>query len=630
MAGNAISAAAASAEVPSEDHESGVNALPSGAQTASGAPWVQRPFDADALEAHAAEPGVSRTLAGVLAGRGVPAGEAHAFLNPSLKAGMPDPFILKGMEGAVARIKTAVIAGETIGVFGDYDVDGTSAASIIKLYCDAIGAACVVRLPDRITEGYGPSVEGFLDLRAQGAGPIVTVDCGANAHDAVNGAAAEGADIVIIDHHLMTDDGPDGACALVNPHQPGDNSGLGGLSAAGLAFLFVAALNRALRDAGAFSERPEPDLRGLLDLAALGLVCDVMPMTGLARIITAQGLKIMSARENGPGTPGLFALADAAGAKAPYGTYALGFQIGPRINAAGRIGHARQAFELMTTPDADRRAALAEELHLVNARRQEIEAEVQLEAEAAIADVAAGEKEEARAVIVVSGEGWHPGVVGIVAGRLKEKLSKPVVVIGVQGTSSDGADQTDGEAVVGKGSGRSITGVDLGAAFAAAREEGLLISGGGHEMAAGLTIDPAKIKVFSDFLNDRLAAAVRRAAARRTIKVDGVVDASAVSRAFADDTARAGPFGPENPEPVFVLKDMSVLSTKPVGAGHIAVTLLSPSGQTVRAIAFRAAGEPLGRLLSGAARLDVAGRIRADDWRGGDAAQLQITDAARV
>lgn len=593
--------------------------LPDGITTASGAPWVMRPVISDDLQALAAKDGVSRLLAGVLAGRGIGPDVADTFLNPSLRNEMPDPSILKDMDKMAERLAQAVSNGETIGIFGDYDVDGTCASAILKLYLDRLGAASLIHLPDRITEGYGPSIEAFQTLKSNGARIIVTVDCGAAAHDPVNAISNDGVDVLIVDHHQMIDAGPEKAFAVVNPQRRDDHSKLHGLSASALAFLTVAALNRTLRKDGWFSNTKEPDLKAYLDLAALGLVCDVMPMKGLARVIVAQGLKIMNARENGPGTPGLWALADAAGAKSPFSSYTLGFQIGPRINAAGRIGHARQAFELMTTNDNARRLALADELHEINARRQEIEADVQHEAEITITQnkTSGASETTSTSVAIAAGEGWHPGVVGIVAGRLKDKLRKPVFVIGLQ----------DG---IGKGSGRSLSGVDLGAACVAAREAGILISGGGHEMAAGITIAQEKLDAFQIFLDAQLGRHIKRAQARRIIDVDGIINAAAVNRRLVDDTARAGPFGPSNPEPVFVLKDMTVLSTKPVGVGHLAITLLSPTGQNVRSIAFRVVGDPLGDLLSTASRLHLAGKIKADDWRGGDAAQFQIIDAAQA
>ncbi len=581
--------------------------LPKIGATASGRPWRLKSVDARETLSIAQTAGVDVTLARALAARGVTAAGAVAYLNPSLRAALPDPFVLRDMDRAAARIAAAVRAGETVGVFGDYDVDGTTASAILARYARAVGAKAEVYLPDRILEGYGPSIEAFRDLSRSGAKVIVTVDCGANAHRVIEEAAAEGLDLVVIDHHLMSGPPPAGAVACVNPNRLDDVSGLGGLSAAGLAFLTVVAVNRALRAAGYFSTRAEPDLKPLLDLAALGLVCDVMPMTGLGRVIVAQGLKILGAGANA----GLAALAKYAGVKGPPSTYHLGFLLGPRINAAGRIGHARLALELLTTDDPARAAALAEKLHLMNAERQAIEADVLNAAIAAVESQGAPEG----GVIVASGDGWHPGVIGIVAGRLKEKFDLPAVVIGWDGD-------------VGKGSGRSLGGVDLGAAIAAAKEVGLLVAGGGHAMAAGLTIARRQLLPFTAYLNERLSKAVAAARAGRVQEADGVVSGSAVTRRFAEVIDAAGPFGPGNAEPLFILPDVLPRDLRAIGVGHVATRLSSAGGASVQAVAFRAQESGLAGMLGGGKRLHVLGKIRADDWRGGEAAQFQIADAA--
>ncbi len=581
--------------------------LPPMGAPASGRRWRLRAADARATAAMAQHETIGPLLARVLAARGVRHDDADAYLHPTLRSALPDPYTLADMERGARRIADAILAGEQVGLFGDYDVDGTSAAAILKLYFDAVRAPLDVYLPDRMTEGYGPSIAAFRTLKERGARVIVTVDCGASAHEPVEQAAAEGVDVVVIDHHLMDGPPPRGATATINPNRTDDGSGLTDLSAAGLAFMTAIAVNRLLREAGRFANHPEPDLFGLLDLAALGLVCDVMPMTGLARILTAQGLKVLGMG----GNPGLAALGARAGMKGPPSTYDLGFLLGPRINAAGRIGHARLAFELLTTRDQERRAFLVEKLHVMNAERQAIEAQVQ---EAAIRAVNEG-GHDGDDIIIAAGEGWHPGVVGIVAGRLKDIYDRPSIVIGVDGDT-------------GKGSGRSIAGVDLGAAIGAAKNDGLLIAGGGHAMAAGLTIAPDKIDTLRQRLNQRLAQDVEHARADRMLDLDAVIAPDAVTKRFADMIARAGPFGPKNPEPVFALAHMRAEYVKTVGQNHVALTLVGDSGEKARAIAFRAAGEALGAALAGGGRLHVAGKVRADSWRGGDAAQLHIVDAA--
>lgn len=584
-------------------------ALPPMKVPASGKRWVLRGYDPET--AHAIEQATSAgpDIARLLAARGVKAGDAERFLNPSLRRDLPDPSTLADMDAAAARLAAAVVAGETCGVFGDYDVDGTCGAAILKLFFDAVGGKLEVYLPDRLLEGYGPTIEAFRVLKEKGANLIVTVDCGAAAHQAIDEAAAEGLSIVVLDHHQMDGPPPKGAFATVNPQRADDRSGLTLLSAAGVVFMAIVAINRVLREKGWFAGRREPDLRSFLDLTALGLVCDVMPMTGLARVLTAQGLKVLS---HG-GNPGLRELGKRAGMKAAATAFDLGFLLGPRINAAGRIGHARLAFDLLTTDDPARRSALAEKLHVLNAERQAIERAVQ---EEAIALVERHRLHE-RAAIVAAGEGWHPGVVGIVAGRLKDRYQRPAIVIGVENG-------------IGKGSARSIAGVDVGAAIRAARQRGLLITGGGHAMAAGLSADAGRIADLDAFLETTLRTDVDRALANQRFEIDALVAPSAVSGAFATMLDHAGPFGPGNPEPVFALASMNVDTAKIVGETHIACELSGGGGERVRAIAFRAVGEPLGALLMARRRLHVAGRIKPDDWRGGDAAQFQIADAAEM
>ncbi|MEZ5894632.1 MAG: single-stranded-DNA-specific exonuclease RecJ [Parvularculaceae bacterium] len=582
-------------------------ALPPMGTPASGRRWVLRAANPREVLAIAQAAEVDMTLARILADRGVTAEQAVAYLNPSLRDAMPDPFVLKDMDKAAARLADAVVNGETIGVFGDYDVDGTTASAMLRLYFDAAGATSLVYLPDRIMEGYGPSKEAFLALIKDGASLLVTVDCGATAHGPIEEAAAAGAEIVVLDHHLMNGPPPQGAAAVVNPNREDDISGLGNLSAAGVAFMALAALNRDLRARGWFKDRAEPNLLQLLDLAALGLVCDVMPITGLTRVMVAQGLKLLG---NG-GNKGLMALGERAGVKGRPTAYHLGFLIGPRINAAGRIGHARLAFELMTTADETRRYELAERLHVLNAERQEIEAAV---LEEALADIEQNQR-HADQVIVTAGEGWHPGVIGIVAGRIKEMHDRPAIVIGLDGD-------------VGKGSGRSITGVDLGGAIGRAKEQGLLAAGGGHAMAAGMTIGRGEVGELRRMLNNWLGPDIEAARANRTLDLDAVIGPGAVSRGFARLIETAGPYGPGNPEPQFALLNQRVVDARVVGKGHLSVTLADDAGARIRAIAFRAEGDALGELLRARGRIHVAGKVRADDWRGGEAGQLQIADAA--
>jgi single-stranded-DNA-specific exonuclease len=582
-------------------------ALPAMGRPASGRRWVLREYSAATAAAIAAEVGCAPLIARLLAARGVRAGEARAYLSPSLRKELPDPSRLVDMDVAAARIAQAIIDGERCGVFGDYDVDGTSAAAILKGFFNAIHAPLDVYLPDRLLEGYGPTIEAFRSLKDGGARLVMTVDCGAAAHEAISAAAKEGLSVIVLDHHQMDGPPPSGAVATVNPNRPDDRSGLTTLSAAGVAFMTIVAVNRALRAAGFFATRPEPDVRRFLDLAALGLVCDVMPMTGVARFLTAQGLKVL----NAGGNPGLAALGARAGLKPPATAYDLGFLLGPRVNAAGRVGHARLAFDLLTTDDPARRAMLAEKLHVMNAERQEIESAV---LRAAIEQIEGSRGGEAP-VIIAAAPGWHPGVIGIVAGRLKDRYERPTIVIGLENG-------------VGKGSARSIAGVDIGALVRRARDEGLLIAGGGHAMAAGLTIAADAIAALRAFLNEACKEAVDRALLSRVREIDALIAPTAITGAMAGLIGEAGPFGPENPEPVFALASMRVERVKPVGSGHLACELSNAVGERVRAIAFRAVGEPLGGLLATTGRLHLAGRVKTDEWRGADAAQFHIIDAA--
>jgi single-stranded-DNA-specific exonuclease len=522
-----------------------------------------------------------------------------------LRDSLPDPSVLRDMDKAAAHIAAAIASGERCGVFGDYDVDGTCGAALLKQYFNALGAPLEIYLPDRLLEGYGPTIEAFRALKEKGVRVIITVDCGAAAHAAIAAAAAEGLEVIVLDHHQMDGPPPPLAIATVNPNRVDDSSGLTMLSAAGVAFMTLVAVNRALRARRYFDERPEPDLRRFLDLVALALVCDVMPMIGVARILTAQGLKILAAG----GNAGLAALRARAGSNGPPTAYDLGFVLGPRINAAGRIGHARLAFDLLTADDESRRSLLADRLHALNAERQTIEEAVQAQAQAKIERLQALPK-----VLAVAAEGWHVGVVGIVAGRLKERYERPSVVIGI----ADG---------IGKGSARSIPGVDIGEALRAARAAGLLIAGGGHAMAGGLTVAAERIDSLAAFLEERCAGGVERALAARVQEIDAVIAASATTAALAAELATAGPYGPGNPEPLFALTSLTADRLRLVGGRHIACELSSAGGERLRAIAFRAEGEPLGALLRSGVRMHVAGRVRTDSFRGGGA-QLHIVDAA--
>lgn len=537
--------------------------------------------------------------------------EVEAHLAPSLRTSLPDPSVLMEMDAAAERLADAVQAGETIGIFGDYDVDGTTASALLYRYLTQVGAEPVVHLPDRFTEGYGPSREGFRSLEERGASVIVTVDCGSNHGDVVGVSSA---DVVVLDHHLMNER-PD-VFALVNPQRPGDDSGLGGLSAGGITFMTMVATNRVLRKRGWFETRPEPKIIQSLDLVALSLICDVMPLQGLTRTLVSQGLKLLGDFEHGHGgNPGLRALASEAGLSGPAQASHFGFQIGPRINAAGRIGHARIAFDLLTTDEPARAAAIAAKLEALNKERRRLEDQVRRDA---LQQIEAQELPD-DAPIVAAGEGWHPGVVGIVAGRLKERFNRPAFAIAMQ----------NGE---GTGSGRSVPGVDLGSAVSDAAKLGIIKGGGGHAMAAGLSLTEAQVAPFREFLADRLGQAVATATEEHPLILDGVVGIGAVHGATCKTLGPAGPFGNGNPEPRFALADVVIRHARPVGERHLSITIEDKVGKTARGIAFGVVGEELGDLLESGdrRRLHLAGRITPDTWRGGEAAQFELDDASEA
>jgi single-stranded-DNA-specific exonuclease len=574
----------------------------------TGRQWRQRPADETVVRDHMLRLTLSEPLARALASRGITDGET--YLSPTLKALFPDPSCFMDMDRAVDILLDALTQDREVVVFADYDVDGaTSAAQLVRWY-RAMGKDVSIYIPDRLTEGYGPSPAAFRRIREEGADLVVTLDCGAAAYDAIEEATRIGLDVVVIDHHLMRED-PPRAAAVVNPNRPGCGSGQGVLAAAGVTFVLLAALNRAARDRGLFAERAEPDIRQWLDLAALGAVCDVTALVGFNRAITAQGLKVMSRWEN----PGLKALLEVAGGQGPATTFHAGFILGPRINAGGRIGRSDLGARLLSTDDPQEARDIARELDALNGERKEIERQV-TEAAVAMIERQANLDPEAP-VIVVAADDWHPGVIGIVAGRLRERYRKPVVVIGL-----------DRAANVGKGSGRSQPGVNLGRAIQAAFEAGLLMAGGGHAMAAGLSIRPDRVPELREFLCDYLQAEQEEAAAADAVEIDALITPGGASRELLEDFQRLAPFGPGNPEPMFALSGVRADQAMALNGGHVRVTLTDGGGGRLKAIAWRAAETPLGQaLLEGAGGLDVVGKLKADDWQGRRGVQLEIEDA---
>ncbi|MDP3405753.1 MAG: single-stranded-DNA-specific exonuclease RecJ [Brevundimonas sp.] len=578
----------------------------------SGRAWRQRPAEAGVVRAHMQGQGLIEPLARALAARGVTADQGADFLAPTLKRLFPDPSSFMDMDAAATAIVAALQAGDRIHVFADYDVDGASSAALLVRWFRLMGAELPIYVPDRLTEGYGPSPLAFDRLKASGADLVVTVDCGAAANEAIAHACAIGLKVVVIDHHMMREEPPT-CLAVVNPNRPGDTSGQGNLAAAGVVFVLLAALNREARRRGLFADRPEPDIRQWLDLAALGAICDVTALTGFNRALTGLGLQVMSGWTN----PGLKALLAVAGVEpGPAKSNHAGFILGPRINAGGRIGRADLGARLLSTDDAEEARSLAGELDALNIARREVEREVTETATRRVE--ATGHHADGSAVVVVAGEDWHPGVVGIVAGRLRERWRKPVVVIGV-----------DALAGVGKGSGRSQPGMNLGRAIQSAWQQGLLLAGGGHAMAAGLTVRPDGIDALRDFLNAAMAGEQAGAEALDWVEVDALLDPGAATRDLFEAFERLAPFGPANPEPLFALDGVRAREAVQMNGGHVRCRLTGADGASVKAIAWRCADLPTGQaLLSGQGGLSVVGRLKADDWNGRRGVQFEIEDVA--
>lgn len=590
----------------------GLSAFLGVTRSLSGRAWRMRPAEADTTRAHMQAHGLDEALARALASRGVGPGQGADFLRPTLRALFPDPSSFMDMDAAAQAIIDALQAKARVHVFADYDVDGASSAALLVRWFRVLGAELPIYVPDRLTEGYGPSARAFDTLKAAGADLVITVDCGAAANEALAHAAAIGLNVVVIDHHLMRDSPPK-ALAVVNPNRPGCNSGQGNLAAAGVVFVLLAALNREARRRGLFADRAEPDIRQWLDLAALGAICDVTGLTGFNRALTGLGLKVMSDWRN----PGLRALLAAAGAEpGPAKSNHCGFILGPRINAGGRIGRADLGARLLSTDDPAEAAALAAELDALNLSRREVERTV---TEAAVRRVeASGAHADESAIVVVEGEDWHPGVVGIVAGRLRERWRKPVIVIGVDPVTG-----------VGKGSGRSQPGMNLGRAVQAAWEAGVLMAGGGHAMAAGLTVGGGRIGELKAFLNDRLANERIIAVAEDWLEVDALLDPGGATRDLFEAFEQLAPFGPANPEPVFALAGVQAREPAQMNGGHVRCRLVGADGASIRAVAWRCADLPSGQaLLSGQGGLNVVGRLKADDWNGRRGVQLEIEDVA--
>ncbi len=574
----------------------------------SGKRWRVRLGDARTGMALAQRLGLPEILGRVLAARGVALADADAFLEPSLRKSLPDPSHLKDMDLAAGRLADAIRNGEAVAVFGDYDVDGATSSALLERFFRSLGAALRVYIPDRQKEGYGPNAPALKRLYEEGARLVVTVDCGATAFSALEEAAAVGLEVIVVDHHIG-EPGLPKALAVINPNRLDETSPHRQLAAVGVAFLLAVAVNRRLREAGFFKERPEPDLLQWLDLVALGTVCDVASLTGINRAFVVQGLKVAARRANA----GIAALADVAQLETRASAYHLGFQLGPRVNAGGRVGEASLGARLLATEDAIEAKEIAEHLDRLNAERKEIEARV---LEAAIAQVEAGG--DIGHAVFAYGADWHPGVVGIVASRLKERYGRPAFVAAIQA----------GEA---SGSGRSVPGVDLGSAVLAARQAGHIAKGGGHAMAAGFTAPEESLPALRAFLDARLGEALTRIGYVPSLGFDGALAPAAATPEFVHLLERLSPFGAGNAEPRFAFANARVVFSEIVGADHVRCTIADGDGKgRLKGIAFRCAETPLGRALleKGGVALHLAGHLRADNWQGRENVQLFIEDAA--
>ncbi|MBL4613043.1 MAG: single-stranded-DNA-specific exonuclease RecJ, partial [Emcibacter sp.] len=550
-------------------------------KSVTGRAWVGRPAEYRIVQAIAQEHDLPEIVARVVTGRGIDLEQSASFLNPTLRDALPDPSHFKDMDKACARVAEALEKGQKIAVFGDYDVDGATSSAVLKRFFAALSQELIVYIPDRIKEGYGPNAKALLSLREQGVDLVITVDCGTVSFDPFEAATKAGLDVIVIDHHQAEPRLPD-VVAVVNPNRIDEPEGFGQLAAVGMTFIFAVGINRLLRQQGWYDSQniKEPALMDFLDLVALGTICDVVPLVGVNRALVAQGLKVMAGR----GNAGIRALGDVAGVKEEPGTYHAGFLIGPRVNAGGRVGRAEVGSLILSTDDPHEAAALADELHVFNAERQAIEHMV---LEQATAQVAAriGPGGVVPPVIIASGKGWHSGVIGIVAGRLKEFYQRPTLVIAIDDHG------------VGKGSGRSIYGVDMGAVVTAARQAGILTAGGGHAMAAGLTVPEALIGDLEAFMADRMATAVGDALRGLSLKLDGVLTTSGVTVDLVDQLNRVGPYGQGNAQPRFALSAVTVRYADVVGKDHVKCTLRGNDGGKVKAMAFRSADQPLGQLI---------------------------------
>jgi len=578
-------------------------------RSCTGKRWLERPGDSRQALAISQQFQLPEIIGRFLDARGIAAEQVDTFLDPKLSSSLPDPAHLLDMDVGVARLIQAIQENEKIAIFGDYDVDGATSSALLARYFKAVGADHQIYIPDRISEGYGPNIPALEKLQKDGAKVVITVDCGTTAYEPLAFAKENNLDVIVVDHHVAEAGLPD-AVAVINPNRLDEVSEHGQLAAVGVAFLLAVALNRGLRDVGYFKDTPEPDLMQWLDIVALGTVADMVALTGVNRALVVQGLKVMIKRNNA----GLSALADVARMDEAPSTYHLGFLMGPRVNAGGRVGESYLGAQLLSTDSAEEAFNIAQKLDAYNTERREIEDIVLQEA------LAKAEQQQAGSVVFIAGQGWHPGVIGIVASRLKERYGLPACVLTI----------ADGKAT---GSGRSITGVDLGACVIAARQAGILSNGGGHKMAAGFSLEEDRLEDFKAFLSERIGKQIEEEGIVPTINIDGAISVEGATMELVDVLQKLAPFGTGNAEPRFAFSNVRIAKSDVVGVNHVRCFLSGlDSKKQLAAIAFRCVDTELGQALlkHKGLPLHIVGRLRENNWQGRSSVQLLIDDVAPV
>ena len=577
-------------------------------QSISGKRWVRRHYDSITAMGLAQQFDLPEIIASILSSRGIEAKSVNAYLDPKLNNYLPDPFHLKGMKEGTDRLVSAIKAGQKVAVFGDYDVDGATSSALLCRYFRALGLKIRIYIPDRVEEGYGPSKRAMDTLKSEGVEVVVTVDCGTTAHDCLSYAKKQELDVIVVDHHVAEAGLPE-AIAVINPNRLDEDSPHRQMAAVGVTFLLLVGLNKALREDGYFSkyQLSEPDVMQWLDLVALGTVADVVPLKGVNRALVKQGIKVISMRRN----LGLIALADVAQLDEAPGAYHLGYVFGPRVNAGGRVGKSHLGALLLSTEDPKEAKEIAEILDGYNGDRKQIEADIYEEALGLI-DIQSGSQ-----ILIVMGEQWHQGVIGIIASRLKERFSLPTCVL-----------SRNGDIVI--GSGRSVSGIDLGSAVISARQRGVLIAGGGHAMAAGFTLAASNVDIFKEYITKRISSGVADRDVRPTLMVDATLTVQGATTELVQSLTRLGPFGSGNAEPRFAISNLRVAKADVVGKEHVRCYLTDTEGHRLQAISFRSLDTDLGRRLlnHGGLPLNLVGRLRENSWQGRSSVQFLIEDGA--